>query len=130
MAFITAEDRLKFQAEIGRNLLFGNVCGVELPRLQTEDYIRLRSKLNIDAFPYTDQGELHPREDDSAKATSDSLTTLSYQMEAYKLNTLYHYKVDFGTEVKLESFALHFEKELLVAYKVLVRAIADDEIIY
>jgi len=51
-------------------------------------------------------------------------------MKFTKLNTLYHYKVDFGTKVKLESLVLHFDREQIAAYKVLVRAIAEDEIVF
>jgi hypothetical protein len=113
-----------------KNVLFTDICGKELPRLQTDDYILLRSKLGFNSFPYDDVSfaSSTPKEESGPSADIESKKViLSCDMEIYKYNTLYHFNVDFSQKSVVEYLRLFFDKDDK-SYKIQVKLIAPNPI--
>jgi hypothetical protein len=93
--------------------------------LQTAEYIRLRSKNEVDLFPFSEP----PIKEDASGAESH-VKTLPFTMKVRKLNSLYQCNVDFAQQVQLSSVDLYLETDTATSYKVLLRVIANDKVVF
>eukprot|EP00347_Sterkiella_histriomuscorum_P007708 403347869 len=99
----------------------------ELPKYQTEEYITLRSKLNINSFPFDKvsiQEKIPNYELSNRNQTVDhSIQGLCCNMHVTKYNSVNCYNVDFTNQVQVNNLALSFESEQKGLYKIGVRVI-------
>ena len=113
------------------SILKTDICENELDKLQTTEYIALRSLHGVNGYPFDEVSSAAPEQSQLAMKSS---SVLACEMQMYKYSYLYHYDVDFGKQVLVERLRLLFDKDDK-SYKVLVKVIAPsdtdgEEIVY
>jgi hypothetical protein len=104
LSLCSKEVRHRFQATLIKDLLFKEVCFGLLPKYQTKEQVLLRSKLGLNHYPLDAVSSTLAEsvsEDLTVHGTSTGSRILPFNMEVYKLGTLYHYDIDMTKHVEI-----------------------------